>query len=151
MTDPTKKVVMQVLKAFEEFGDDHPMMQARPRVVPGARLYFKGVDLVSFLYAMLLLAEPEYAEFGKNQRYLVEDLFDDVTLAKLEAAFYADPERARPMDRYFKIYGDEAEEARFWHNMEGFARAFPNPFERVKILLYVLLMGGDPFYLGTVD
>jgi len=133
------------LQGYEKLGrfdghDDRLEHQFQP--------VFKTVDLVDFLYHLLLLADASYIEFQHNRRFIVEHLFDDVELMKMEAAFYADPHRAHLMDRFFKLYCGEGEAERFWQQIERFAKLFPNPYERVKTLLFLMISGGDLFTLG---
>lgn len=151
MTCKSRSTISEILNSLEKFGEVHARLKYKKLNIPSnVKLYYKNPDLVDLLFVILSLSHPNLEEIMEKsqRRYFVERLIDDVVLAKMEAAFYGDHTGATVVANYFSIYNKTEDEARFWHNMKRFQTSYPNPYTRLKTILFILLAEGDIWTFG---
>ena len=125
-----------VLKALDSFKSAEGTV-ASPLVIPGAELQFQIPNVIALLYSMVVYVDSQFIEFHDQHRYLLEKIFGDIGLARIEAAFDpslgTNPEST--FNRYFRAYGTPEEAQAFWKSLSFYYQAYPNPYGRLRIIM----------------
>jgi len=145
----TSQLASKMLRVFDDF--NITAQGGMHKVSAPAFTYYKTVDLVQLLFLFMCAVDDRYSPLEKTYAHAVETAFGGDILALMTAAFYGVPEKADVMHRYFEMFEEKGNEARFWQHIKLFVDSYPSPYQRLKTILFILYTGGDLRTLGGLE